>query len=143
MSAPLVADTGGLLRALAKNQSGSPAWPEYEKALREASTIVLPSLVLAEVDYFLRDERRAMRLLVADVFDPSSTYRYEALGPSDLVRAMVIDAKFADLGLGLVDSAVAAVAERTGIHRVLTIDHDDFVPLRIGERFRTRLVVVP
>jgi len=56
-----VADTGGLLRALAARPDGRPAWPEYADALRTASVVVVPPLVLAEVDYFLRTERRAMR----------------------------------------------------------------------------------
>ena len=65
MSKPLVADTGGLLRALARGPNGQPAFPEYESALTSAALVIVPALVLAEADYFLRDER-AERILEAD-----------------------------------------------------------------------------
>jgi hypothetical protein len=57
---PIIADTGGLLRALARTHSGQPSFPEYEKILTSAAAVIVPGLVLAEVDYFLRDERKAM-----------------------------------------------------------------------------------
>ena len=65
MSRPIIADTGGLLRALARAGDGRPSFPEYETALTSASLVIVPGLVLAEVDYFLRNERAAMRKLVA------------------------------------------------------------------------------
>ncbi len=143
MSSSLVADTGGLLRALAQRPDGKPAWPDYERALRTARTVVLPSLVLVEVDYFLRDERLAMRRLVAEVFDPSTTYEYELPTAEDIVRAMQLDQKFAGLGIGLVDGFVAAVAERRRVFRVLTTDRRDFGVVRVGRRFTRALTLVP
>ncbi|HZP43791.1 MAG TPA: PIN domain-containing protein [Candidatus Binatia bacterium] len=143
MTAPLVADSGGLLRALAARPDGRPSWPEYADALREASAVVVPPLVLAEVDYFLRRERAAMRRLVAEMLDPATTYELEPLLPEDLVRALEIDAKFRRLDLGLVDGSVAAIAERRHIPRVLTTDRRDFTALRIGPRWDRALVPVP
>jgi predicted nucleic acid-binding protein len=143
MAGALIADTGGLLRSLARRPDGRPAWPEHERALRTASRVIVPALVLAEVDYFLRGNRVAMRKLVAEIFDPQTTYEFEPSLPVDIVRALAIDAKFASLELGLVDGMVAAVAERLRVHRVLTIDHADFEPLRVGERFKQRLELVP
>ncbi len=143
MKKPLVADTGGLLRALARAPNGTAAWPDYQAALVSASLVVVPALVLAEVDYFLRFERTAMRKLAADIFDPATTYDFEAATPQDLVRALHIDAKFAELELGLVDGTVAAVAERRRITRVLTTDHRDFEAVRVGPRWDRRLEVVP
>jgi predicted nucleic acid-binding protein len=143
VTGPLVADTGGLLRALAARPDGRPSWLEHAAALRSASAVVVPPLVLAEVDYFLRAERRAMRRLVAELLDPATTYELEALLPNDLVRALEIDAKFAQLRLGLVDGTVAAIAERRRIYRVLTTDRRDFVALRVGARWDRALVVIP
>jgi len=140
---PLVADTGGLLRALARDPDGKASWPEYEATLRSASRVIVPALILAEVDYFLRDQRRAMSQLIAELFDPDTTYEFEPLEPTDVARAMELDVKFENLGLGLVDGVVAAVAERRRVHRVLTIDRDDLGPLRIGDRFNVRLELVP
>jgi len=86
---PLAADTGGLLRGLASTSEGKPSLPEYEKILTSASLVIVPGLVLAEVDYFLRDNRVAMRKLVAEIFDPATRYEYESPLPSDIVRAYI------------------------------------------------------
>jgi len=139
----LIADTGGLLRALAKRPDGRLTWPEYANALRRAAVVVVPALVLAEVDYFLRGERVAMRKFVAELFDPATTYEFEAALPSDIVRALQLDAKFHELALGLVDGTVAAVAERRHIYRVLTTDQRDFGTLRVGERYDKALTLLP
>jgi predicted nucleic acid-binding protein len=139
----VIADTGGLLRALARRPDGEPTWPDYEETLRHAREIVVPSLVLAEVDYFLRGERAAMRELIAEIFDPKTTYEIEVASAPDIVRALEIDGKFRALELGLVDGIVAAVAERRRIFRVLTSDRRDFGALRIGRQYDRALTLVP
>jgi predicted nucleic acid-binding protein len=139
----LVADTGGLLRALARRPDGRPTWPAYEGALRDAAAVVVPALVLSEVDYFLRAQRPAMRKLVAELFDPATTYEFEPVTPRDVVRALELDAKFRELAVGLVDGTVAAVAERRRIFRVLTTDRRDLGVLRVGGRFDKALVLLP
>jgi len=108
MTPPLVADTGGLLRALARRPDDRPTWPAFERALREARTVVVPALVMAEIDYFLRDARAAMRRLVADIFDPATRYDFEPAVPVDVVRGLQIDARFRELRLGLVDGMVGS-----------------------------------
>ena len=128
-----------MLRALARRPDGRPAWPAYEQVLRQATVV----LVLAEVDYFLRGERAAMRKLVAELFDPTTTYEFESVLPTHTVRALQIDAKFRKPELGLVDGSVAAVAERRRIYRVFTIDRRDFGTLRIGERYNRALTLLP
>jgi len=143
VSPPIVADTGGLLRALARTPGGESTFPDYETVLTCASRILVPGLVLAEVDYFLRDNRTAMRKLVAEVFDARTRYEYEVPLPSDLVRALEFDAKFKDLNIGLVDGTVAAVAERRQVYRILTTDRRDFGAIRIGPRFTRALELLP
>lgn len=143
MTGALVADTGGLLRALARRPDARPTWPAYEAALREAALVIVPDLVLAEVDYLLRGERAAMRKLAAELFDPATTYEYEAASPADIVRGLEIDAKFREVGLGLVDGVVAAIAERRRVHRLLTTDRRDFAVVRVGERYDRALTLVP
>ena len=143
MRGPIIADTGGLLKALARTPNGTPSFPEYEHVLTEASLVIVPALVLAEVDYFLRDERAAMRKLIAEIFDPATRYEYELPLPSDVVRALELDARFRDLHLGLVDGTVAALAERRDIYRVLTTDRRDFGVLRVGPRLSRALELLP
>ena len=84
-----------------------------------------------------------MRKLVGEVFDPHTRYEYELPVPSDIVRALEIDAKFKNLNLGLVDGTVAAVAERRQVYRVLTTDRRDFGAIRIGPRFARALDLLP
>jgi len=140
---PVIADTGGLLRALARTPTGKPSFPEYERILTSAAAVIVPGLVLAEVDYFLRAERKAMRKLVAEIFDPATRYEYEPPLPTDIARALELDAKFEGLGLGLVDGMVAAVAERRRVYSVLTSDRRDFSAIRIGPRLSRALELLP
>ena len=105
--------------------------------------MIVPGLVLAEVDYFLRDNRVAMRKLVADIFDPGTRYEYEMPLPSDIARSLELDARFEEINLGLVDGTVAAVAERRRVHRILTTDRRDFGAIRIGPRLSQALELVP
>ena len=143
MKSPIVADTGGLLRALARGRDGSASFPDYEEALVSASAVIVPGLILAEVDYFLRENRAAMRKLVAEIFDPATRYEYEPPLPSDIARALELDARFKELELGLVDGTVIAVAERREVYRVLTTDHRDFGAVRAGPRLSRALELVP
>lgn len=133
-SGALLLDTGGWLLALA----GVPA---YAQAVTAARPCIVPGLVLAEVDWHLRSKRAQMRRLMSDL--EAGAYAYEPPTPADLARAMRIDRKFGKLGLGIVDASIAALAERTGVHRVLTTD-SDFAVVRIGARWATALeLVVP
>jgi len=140
---PVIADTGGLLRALAGTPEGKASFPEYQKILTSASAVIVPGLVLAEVDYFLRDDRRVMRKLIAEIFDPATRYEYELPLPSDIARALELDARFHELGLGLVDGTVAAIAERRQVYRVLTTDRRDFSAVRVGPRLTRALELLP
>jgi predicted nucleic acid-binding protein len=103
----------------------------------------VPALVLAEVDYFLRDERSVMRKLMAEIFDPETRYDYEPPLPLDMIRALELDARFRELNLGLVDGTVAAVAERRRVYRILTTDRRDFGAIRIGPRLTRALDLLP
>ena len=143
MIPPVVADTSGLLRALARTPAGRPSFPEYEQILTSAAAVIVPGLVLAEVDYFLRAERKAMRKLIAEIFDPATRYEYELPLPTDITRALELDAKLEGLNLGLVDGMVAAVAERRRVYRVLTSDRRDFGAMRVGPRLTRALDLLP
>ncbi|MGB5811552.1 MAG: PIN domain-containing protein, partial [Polyangiales bacterium] len=92
---PLILDTGGWLYALAGDEA-------YARALREARPAIVPSLVLAEVDWHLRKRREEMGRLLKEV--SQGVYAYEAMTFDDVERAAQVDRKFADLGLGVVDA---------------------------------------
>ena len=84
-----------------------------------------------------------MRRLIAEIFDPATRYEYELPLPTDITRALELDAKFQDLDLGLVDGTVAAVAERRRVYRVLTSDRRDFSAIRVGPRLTRALDLLP
>ena len=50
------------------------------------------------------------------------------------LSAAQVDKKFADLGLGIVDASIVALAERLDVRRILTID-EDFTAVRMGKRW--------
>ena len=125
MSGALLLDTGGWLQAL----TGEDPWAGVMEA---ATELIVPGLVLAEVDYHLRRQRPAMHRLLADL--NAGLYRYEPPAPADLERALAIDRKFKKLELGLVDASTVALAERLNVARILTID-SDFAAVRFGSRY--------
>jgi predicted nucleic acid-binding protein len=84
-----------------------------------------------------------MRKLVAEIFDPGTRYEYEFPLSADIARGMELDARFSELGLGLVDGTVAAVAERRRFYRILTTDRRDFGAVRVGPRLDRALDLVP
>jgi predicted nucleic acid-binding protein len=138
-SAPaLICDTGALLDYLVL---GAPDHRLFRAAIDQARTRYVPALVLAELDYFLRDERGAMGAFMRDVAEGAFTYAPPTLG--QLSRAMGVDRRFADLGLGLVDSSVVALAESLGIRRLATRDVRHFAAVRLRDGSGFELVVRP
>jgi hypothetical protein len=73
----------------------------------------------------------------------SASLVYELPLPSDIVRALELDARFGKLNLGLVDGTVVSVAERRHIYRVLTTDRRDFAAIRVGPRLTRALELLP
>ena len=56
---------------------------------------------------------------------------------------MEIDRRYSDLGLGLVDGSVIALAEALGIRRLATRDVRHFAAVRLADGGSFELVVVP
>src|SRR5262245_7627057 len=94
-TAALICDTGALIDYLVE---GAPDHRRFRNAIDQARTRFVPGLVLAEVDYFLRDQRQAMQVFMKDLARGAFTYAPPTLG--ELSRAMEVDRRFADLRLG-------------------------------------------
>ena len=97
--------------------------------------------MLAEVDYFLRSERRAMQVFMEDLARDAFTYASPTIG--QLPRAMEVDRRYADLRLGLVDGSVVALAESLGLRRLVTRDVRHFAAVRPRDGHAFELVVHP
>ncbi|MPY87597.1 MAG: PIN domain-containing protein [Luteitalea sp.] len=134
----MICDTGALLDYLVES---APDHRRFRDAIGQARTRYVPGLVLAEVDYFLRNERSAMKVFMDDVARGAFTYAPPAL--DQLSRAMEIDRRYADLGLGLVDASVVALAEDLGIRRLATRDVRHFAAVRLRDGSAFELVVHP
>ena len=137
-AAALICDTGALIDYLVER---APDHRVFRHAIDRARTRYVPGLVLAEVDYFLRDERKAMLAFMQDLARGAFTYAPPTLG--QLSRAMAVDRRFADLRLGLVDASVVALAESLGVHRLATRDVRHFAAVRLGNGQAFELVVHP
>ena len=137
-AAALICDTGALIDYLV---AGAPDHKVFRKAIDRARTRYVPRLVLAELDYFLRDERAAMNAFMHDVARGAFTYAPPAL--DQLRRAMEVDARYADLGLGLVDASIVVLAEDLGIRGLATRDIRHFAAIRLRDGTAFDLAVHP
>lgn len=124
----LVIDTGPLLAAL------DAADPDHEACARlltqATDDLIVPALVLAELDYWCsrRLPGEAWLVFLDDVI--AGAYQVEAPTQQDLERCRVLQAKYRDLGLGVVDASVIALIERLGERDVATLDRRHFSVVR-------------
>ncbi|MBV9948140.1 MAG: hypothetical protein JOZ69_14895 [Myxococcales bacterium] len=86
-------DTGALLSYL---DAKSPDHTRYRTAIDAARARYVPGLVLAELDYFLEDDRPAMRSFVSDI--ERRAFLYAPPTDAQLTRAMNIDQRYPRLG---------------------------------------------
>ncbi|MGB7251406.1 MAG: PIN domain-containing protein [Phormidesmis sp.] len=95
-----------------------------------SESFLLPSVVLPEVCYLIASRlgHQAMRQFLNNL--STSTIQLEPLATSDLERVSQILEQYADSRLDFVDAVIIAIAERTGITRVLTLDRRDFSLVR-------------
>jgi predicted nucleic acid-binding protein len=134
----LICDTGALVDYLV---AAAPDHHAFRAAIDAARTRYIPGLVLAELDYFLRNHRRAMGSLIDDI--RRGAFVYAPPTDAQLSRAMAIDATYANLSLGLVDATIVALAEELDLPRLATRDIRDFSAVRLGDGRAFDLVVIP
>ncbi len=124
----LVVDTGPLLAALDRSD------PDHDACVAVLGTttedLVLPTLVLAEVDYWCHERlgSDAWLTVLDDVI--GGAYRVEHPTPADFVRCRTLQADYADLRLGVVDASVVALLERLGEQKLATLDRRHFSAIR-------------
>ncbi|MBI4517640.1 MAG: PIN domain-containing protein [Deltaproteobacteria bacterium] len=139
MSQPaVICDTGALVDYLVES---APDHRVFRAAIDAARARYIPGLVLAEIDYFLRAERQAMRSLIADI--RRGAFIYAPPTDAQLSRAIAIDAAYADLQLGLVDATIVALADELDLRRLATRDVRHFSAVRLADGRAFDLVVIP
>ena len=134
----LICDTGGLIDYLV---ASAPDHRAFRAAIDDARARYAPGLVLAEVDYFLRRERAAMRALTQDI--RRQAFIYAPPSGAQRSRALEVDAAYPGLHLGLVDASVVALAEELGVTRLATRDVQDSSAVRLADGRPFDLVVFP
>lgn len=124
----LILDTGPVLAALDVADPDHLACASLLTASVE--DLVVPVLVLAELDYWCarRLPAEAWLIFLDDVL--AGVYRIEAPSTTDLRRCRELQARYRDLGLGIVDASVIALAERLAEPKVATLDHRHFGAVR-------------
>jgi predicted nucleic acid-binding protein len=137
-AAALICDTGALLDYLVAR---APDHARFRQAIDRARARYVPGLVLAELDYFLRNQRPAMNAFMDDLARGAFTYAAPSL--DQLALAMEIDRRYRNLRLGLVDASVVALAEAVGVRRVATRDVRHFGAVRLRDGSALELVVQP
>jgi uncharacterized protein len=137
-SPALLCDTGALLSYL---DARSPDHAAYRSVIDSARTRYVPGLVLAELDYFLADDRPAMQAFVDDL--ERRAFLYAPPTDAQLARAMDIDRLYGHLRLGLVDATLVALAEELGIVRLATRDVRHFSVVRLADGRAFDLLVLP
>ena len=96
----------------------------------ERSLVIIPSAILGELDYLLRQHLGIQAELDFIESIVSGSFTLETLISEDVVRCHELITTYRDLDLGLADAAVIATAERLNIERILTVDERDFRAVR-------------
>ena len=125
----IVADTGAVLALLDAEDPHHAALAGVYR--QRPADWLLPWAILPEVDYLAGAHlgRRVQRAFLDDL--AAGAFAVEWGSAADLRRAAEIDGGYAALGLGLVDAAVLAVAERVGARAIATLDLRHFGTLRL------------
>lgn len=124
----LIVDTGPLLAAL------DAADPDHgrcaELILGAAEDLLVPALVLAELDYWCtrRLPATAWLTFLDDVV--AGAYQVESPTVEDLARCRELQALYQDLSIGVVDASLVALAERLGEEKIATLDRRHFGVVR-------------
>lgn len=92
----------------------------------ETGALVIPAPVTAEIDYLLgqRFGRAARRAFLQDL--AAGRFTVAALDREDYATVIDLDARYADLTLGLADCALVALAGRYRTTRILSFNERHF-----------------
>jgi predicted nucleic acid-binding protein len=124
----IVLDTNVVVSAADTDEPRHGACAELLR--RHRAELVLPTTVIVESSWFIEDrlgpgaEAKFLRSVT------SGELRRQDLTDTDWERATSLVEAYADLGLGLVDASVVAIAERLGATTIATLNHRDFRVVR-------------
>ena len=120
----MVADTGAIVALIDRDDAHHETLVALFK--KDPHEWLLPWAILPEVDYLLSSHVgiQAERAFVSDI--ATGSFRTDLGLDDDLRRADELNKKYRDLKLGLVDTVVMAIAERTRAEAIATKDERHF-----------------
>ena len=127
----ILVDTGPLVAACNPADAGHTACRQVFAGLNEESATTTP--VLTEAFHLLRQSKRRMSLMEI-VRHRGVTVA--SLEDRDLERCFELMVQYGDAPMDFADASLVAVAERTGIDRVFTLDHRHFAVYRMKRGHR-------
>ncbi|MGI8972914.1 MAG: type II toxin-antitoxin system VapC family toxin [Gaiella sp.] len=135
----LVVDAGPIVAAAATRDRHHE--DSVELLTGAARPLVIPTLVVTEVAYFLNDRigSSAERAFAGSI--ARGELVVEPVEPGDWERIAELLDDYADLPLGIVDASVVAVCERLGATTLATLDRRHFSVVR--PRHCPALTLVP
>lgn len=127
----VIADTSGLLAAIDANEKEHLT---SRAAIAEASLLVIPPFVLAELDYLVAKhlgEATAIAVC-ADIAESVRRGDYEiaTMTPDVLADATSVRSRYRALSLGLTDAVNVVLADRYRTEVLLTLDRRHFRAVR-------------
>lgn len=135
----LVVDAGPLVAAAATRDRNHERC--IELLSQAPGPLIVPSLVVTEVAYFLADRigHKAEQAFARSLRD--GELLVEPVEPMDWGRIDQLLGEYADLPLGIVDASVVAACERLGAATLATLDRRHFSVVR--PRHRDTLTLLP
>lgn len=124
----LVCDTGPLLAGLDRDDPDHQACAELLGGAEE--DLVVPGLVLAELDYWCR--KLGLEAAWLDFLEDvdAGAWRLEQPSSADVQRARVLIETYHDLSLGMADASVVTLVERLDETKVASLDKRHFSVVR-------------
>lgn len=123
---PTVVDTGPLVALLNSNDTHHRRCVDLFASL--TGTPLLPTTVMVEVCWLLEQHPDIEAEFLQAVADGAFTLA--AITTADLNRMAELVRQYADFPLGAVDASVSAIAERFGLHEIITLDRRHFSVVR-------------
>jgi predicted nucleic acid-binding protein len=126
----MLVDTGGLVAFADLRDRFHFVFRRFFEEHAQHETLIVPSTVLPEVDYFV--SRNMGAHAAASFMEQITTgeLRFEFLSAADFPRTIELMRQYADSDIGFVDASLVAVAERLNIRKVITLDRRHFGPIR-------------
>jgi predicted nucleic acid-binding protein len=112
---------------VAFGDANDPQFARIDKLLRTVDgPLIIPAPVTAEVDYLLgrRVGRGPRRNFIADL--AAGRFTVAGLEREDYATIGELDARYADLELGLADCALVVIANRYGTDHIVSFDERHF-----------------